>query len=254
MMLQGKKALIFGVANERSIAYGVAKQFRAQGAEIALSYQSDAIKKRVEPLAEQLAAKFIFQMDVSNDNDYLELPERVKAYWDSFDILVHSIAFADREDLKGLFLNTTRKGFLNACDISAFSLVGLTQTLQALINDNGRILSMTYYGSQKVVANYNVMGVAKAALEASTRYLANDLGERGITVNAISAGPVKTLAASGISGFRGLLSEVEQRSPLKRNISADDVGMTASCLASSYASAITGQTIYVDAGLSILGN
>lgn len=252
-ILSGKKAVIFGVANDKSIAWGVAKAMKEQGAEIALSYVNDAIKKRVEPLAEQLGAAFIFEMDVTNDEHYLKLPKMIKEHWENVDILVHSIAFAEREDLKGRFVDTSREGFKLACDVSAFSLVGLSHALAPLMLRGGSIMAMTYYGSQKVVQNYNVMGVAKAALEASTRYLANDLGQDNIKVNCISAGPIKTLAASGISGFRGLLAQVEEKAPMRKNITPDDVAGTAVYLASSLSNGVTGQVLYVDSGLSILG-
>lgn len=252
-LLEGKKALIFGVANDRSIAWGIAQEFKKHGAQIALSYANDALKKRVEPLAEEVGADFTFEMDVTNDDHYEGLESKVKEHWENFDILVHSIAFADRQDLKGQFVDTSRKGFQLACDVSAFSLVGLSQKLQSMINNEGSVLAMTYYGSQKVVQNYNVMGVAKAALESSTRYLAEDLGAKGIRVNCISAGPIKTLAASGISGFRTLLSQVEEKAPLKRNVTQEDVGGNAVYLASDLSKGVTGQVLYVDSGLSILG-
>lgn len=252
-VLEGKKALIFGVANDRSIAWGITQAFKNAGARVALSYVNEALQKRVEPLAEQIGADFTFEMDVSRDDHYVNVKNIVESKWGNFDILVHSIAFADRADLKDNFLSTSREGFKLACDISAFSLVGLSQVLTPLMNDNGSIMSMTYYGSQKVVQNYNVMGVAKAALEASTRYLAYDLGPRGIKVNAISAGPIKTLAASGISGFRSLLSQVEEKAPLRKNVSPEDVAGTAVYLASSLSNGVTGQVLYVDSGLSILG-
>lgn len=254
MLLKNKKALIFGVANDRSIAWGIAKQFKAQGAQIALSYVNDGIKRRVEPLAQELGADFIFKMDVTDDGDYQNLANEVKKHWDGVDIIVHSIAFADRADLKDSFVKTSRDGFKLACDISAFSLVGICQSLEELINERASVMAMSYYGSQKVIQNYNVMGVAKAALEASTRYLAYDLGaNKKIRVNCISAGPIKTLAASGIAGFRDLLSRVEQIAPLKENISPDDVGGTAVYLASDLGAHVTGQVLYVDSGLSILG-
>lgn len=252
-LLEGKKVLIFGVANERSIAYGIAKAYKDHGATIALSYMNDAIKKRVEPIAEDLGAEFIFEMDVTNDSHYDELESTIKKNWESVDVVVHSLAFAEREDLKGHFVDTSRKGFQTACDISAFSLVGLSSSLKNILNDSSSIIAMTYYGSQKVVTNYNVMGVAKAALEASCRYLADDLGERGIRVNCISAGPIKTLAASAVSGLRGLLNQVEEIAPLGKNVTQDDVGGTATYLASDLSTAVTGQVIYVDSGLSILG-
>ncbi|MAZ48271.1 MAG: enoyl-[acyl-carrier-protein] reductase FabI [Halobacteriovoraceae bacterium] len=252
-LLAGKKALIFGVANDRSIAWGVAQEFKKQGAQIALSYVNDALKKRVLPLAESIGADFTFEMDVTNDEHYARLPEIVKEHWGDFDILVHSLAFADRADLKGGFVETSREGFKMACDISAFSLVGLSQKLQPLMNKEGSIMAMTYYGSQKVITNYNVMGVAKAALEASSRYLANDLGQHGIRVNCVSAGPIKTLAASGISGFRELLSKVEEIAPMRANVTPEDVGGTAVYLASDLSRGVTGQVLYVDSGLSIMG-
>lgn len=252
-LLDGKKVLILGVANERSIAWGMAKKFKEQGASIALTYMNEAILKRVEPLAQEIGADFIAQMDVTVDDHYQALKEKVKKEWGSLDVLVHSLAFADREDLSRAFVHTSRKGFQMACDISAFSLVGLCDSLQELMNKNASVLAMTYYGSQKVVKNYNIMGVAKAALESSTRYLAYDLGEKKIRVNCISAGPIKTLAASGISGFRSLLNQVEEIAPLHQNVSQDDVAGTALYLASDLSSGVTGQVLYVDAGLSILG-
>ncbi len=252
-LLTGKKALILGVANDRSIAWGIAKALKAQGASLALTYMNDAIHKRVEPLAQEIGADFIAQMDVSNDDHYPALKKIVEEKWGKFDILIHSLAFADKDDLSKPFLQTSRKGFLMACDISAYSLVGLCQTLEPLMNDGGSVVAMTYYGSQKVVKNYNVMGVAKAALEASTRYLAYDLGPRKIKVNCISAGPIKTLAASGISGFRSLLSQVEEIAPMKEGVSQDDVAGTAVYLTTELSGGVTGQVLYVDAGLSILG-
>jgi len=252
-LLEGKRALIFGVANDRSIAWGVANEFKKHGASVALSYMNEAIEKRVLPLAEKLGAEFTFEMDVLNDEHYISLPDKIKKHWDKFDIIVHSIAFADRADLKDSFVKTSREGYKLACDVSAFSLVGLSNSLYEMMNPGGSIISMTYYGSQKVITNYNVMGVAKAALESSTRYLANDLGQYGIKVNCISAGPIKTLAASGISGFRGLLSQVEETAPMRRNVTPEDVGGTATYLASDLSSGVTGQVMYVDSGLSILG-
>lgn len=252
-LLEGKKVLILGVANERSIAWGIAQQMKSQGAKVAFSYMNDAIKKRVEPLAEKIGADFTFEMDVTNDEHYESLADCISSKWDKVDVIVHSIAFADRVDLKGDFVNTSREGFKMACDISAFSLVGLANSLSGLMTDGGSIMAMSYYGSQKVIKNYNVMGIAKAALEASTRYLANDLGEKGIRVNCISAGPIKTLAASGISGFRELLSKVEENAPMRKNVTPENVGGSAVYLASDLSEGVTGQVIYVDSGLSILG-
>ena len=252
-ILEGKKALILGVANDRSIAWGIAQAFKEQGASVALTYPNEAMKKRVVPLGEELGASFTCEVDVTSDDDLDTLANTVESEWGKFDILVHSVAFADRKDLKGSFVDTSREGFKLACDISAFSLVGLCGKLQHLFNPGSSVMAMTYYGAQKVVKNYNVMGVAKAALESSTRYLAYDLGEKGIKVNCISAGPIKTLAASGISGFRDLLGKVEEVSPLKKNVTPTDVAKTAVYLGSELSSGVTGQVLYVDSGLSIMG-
>ncbi len=252
-LLEGKKALIFGVANDRSIAWGIAQEFKKHGAQIALSYANDALKKRVEPLAEEVGADFTFEMDVTNDDHYEGLESKVKEHWENFDILVHSIAFADRQDLKGQFVDTSRKGFQLACDVSAFSLVGLSQKLQSMMNNEGSVLAMTYYGSQKVVQNYNVMGVAKAALESSTRYLAEDLGAKGIRVNCISAGPIKTLASSAIGDFNYILKWNENNSPLKRNITVDDISGSAIYFLSDLSSGVTGEIHHVDSGYNIIG-
>ncbi|KUJ95851.1 MAG: Enoyl-[acyl-carrier-protein] reductase (NADH) [Desulfonauticus sp. 38_4375] len=253
MLLKDKKALIFGVANERSIAYGISKIFKEQGAKLAFSYLGEALKKRVEPISEQLGGDFIFPCDVSKDEDILAAKEIVVEKWGNFDILVHSVAFAQREDLQGRFIETSRKGFQIALDISAYSLVKLCQDFEELLNPGGSVLTMTYYGSEKAVPNYNVMGVAKAALEASVRYLAVDLGAKNIRINAISAGPIKSLAASGISGFKTILKTIEEKAPLGRNITQEDVAKTALYLASDLSSGVTGEVIFVDAGYNILG-
>lgn len=252
-LLKGKKALILGVANERSIAWAIAKHYKEQGASVALTYPNEAIEKRVVPLAAELGADFTAQVDVTIDSHYDQIKKVVEEKWGRFDILVHSLAFADKEDLAKPFTETSRKGFMMACDISAFSLIGLCHALCPLMNPNGSVISLTYHGSQKVIKNYNVMGVAKAALEASSRYLADDLGPKGIKVNSISAGPIKTLAASGISGFRSILTTFEEKAPLRRNVTTDDVAGTALYLASDLSSGVTGQILYVDSGFSILG-
>ncbi len=253
MLVQGKKALIFGVANDKSIAYAIAKELKDNGASIALSYAGEALKKRVEPIHEELGSEFMFQCDVASDAAIAESAEIVKEKWGSFDILVHSVAFANRDDLKGRYVDTSRDGFHLAMDISAYSLVALCKAFDPLLSDNGSVMAMTYYGAEKVITNYNIMGVAKAALECSVRYLAMDLGERGIRVNAISAGPLKTLASSGISGFKTILSTIEERAPLRRNIIQEDVGKTGLFLASDLSRAITGEVIYVDSGYNIMG-
>ncbi len=252
-LLKGKKALVCGVANERSLAWGIAKTLQSAGAQIALTYPNEALEKRVRPLGEEIQADWCHQLDVGRDSDFKGLAEKVENDWGNFDILVHSLAFAERNDLKQPFIETSREGYLKALEISAYSLVGLCSSLSPLMNEKGSVMAMTYYGSQKVVQNYNIMGVAKAALEASARYLAVDLGQKKIRINCLSAGPVKTLAASGISGFRELLSQVEQKAPLHENIDAQDVGNTALYLASELSEMVTGQILYVDAGLSING-
>ena len=251
-ILEGKKALILGVANERSIAWGITQSFVKEGASVALTYLGDALKKRVVPLAEQVGADWVHEMDVTNDDHYPSLKEKLEKEWGKFDILVHSLAFANRDDLKGDFSDTSREGFKLACDISAFSLLGLCHHLKSSMNDEGSVISMTYHGSVKVMDGYNVMGVAKAALEASNRYLAVDLGRRGIRCNCISAGPIKTLAASGVPGLRKVFEVVEEKAPLKRNVSQNDVGKTASYLASDLSSGVSGQVLYVDSGMSIM--
>lgn len=253
MLLEGKKALVLGVANDHSIAWGITQTLKAQGASVAMSYLNDALKKRVEPLSQEVGADFIFEMDVTQDDHYEKMVKTVEEKWGKFDILIHSLAFADRNDLKGRFHETSRAGFAMACDISAYSLISLTNSLKPLMNENGSIIAMTYHGAQKVVKNYNMMGVAKAALEASARYLADDLGVDGIRVNCISAGPIKTLAASGISGFRTILKTVEENAPLRKNVTPSDVGGSAAYLASDLSGGVTGQILYVDSGFSILG-
>ena len=253
MLLKDKKALIFGVANNRSIAYGIARVFKENGARLALNYLGEALKKRVEPISQELGSEFIFDCDVSSDDQILAAAELVKEKWGQVDILVHSVAYAKREDLQGRFLDTSREGFHIAMDISAYSLVKLCQVFEPLFTKDSSVMTISYYGAQKVIKNYNVMGVAKAALEASVRYLAADLGQNGVRVNAISAGPIKTLAASGISGFKTILKTIEDKAPLNRNVTQEEVGNTALFLASSLSSGITGEVIYVDSGYNILG-
>ena len=251
-LLKGKKALILGVANERSIAWGITRCFKDHGAHVALSYLDDRLKKRVEPLAAGVQADFLCQMDVTVDEHYEQLAETVKQQWGNFDILVHSLAFADRHDLKGRFSATSREGFKLACDVSAYSLIGLSNALKDLFTSQGSIMSMTYYGSSKVLPGYNVMGSAKAALEANIRYLADDLGSTGLRVNGLSAGPIRTLAASGVSTIRDIAKKIEENAPLRRNITTEDVGNAAVFLASDLSAAITGQILYVDSGTSIM--
>ncbi len=252
-ILQGKKALILGVANERSIAWAIAQYFKKEGASIAMSYLNDALKKRVEPLAEEIKADFTFELDVTDDDHISSLPKVINQHWDKIDIIVHSLAYAEREDLKNPFVQTSREGFLTAMNVSAYSLVAVTRSLKPLLVENSSIMTMTYHGSQQVIPGYNVMGVAKAALESSMRYLAYDLGEQKVRVNAISAGPIKTLAASAVGGLRDKLKYTAEKSALKQNVTQDDVAKTAIYLGSELSSGVTGEILYVDSGLSIIG-
>ena len=253
MLLKDKKAAIFGVANNKSIAYGISKAFKDNGARLAFSYVGEAIQKRVEPISEEIGGEFTFPCDVSLDEDVLKAAEIVKKEWGTIDVLVHSVAFAAREDLQGRFIDTSRDGFKLALDISAYSLVALSKAFEDMINPGGSIITLTYYGSTKVIPNYNVMGVAKAALDCSMRYLASELGPKDIRVNAISAGPIRTLAASAVSGMKDRLSDLADKSPLRRNVTIEDVGGLATFLASNLAYGITGDTIFVDAGYNIIG-
>jgi enoyl-[acyl-carrier protein] reductase I len=251
--LEGKKALIFGIANKRSIAWGIAKALHEQGAEIGFSYGVPRLEKRVMPLAEQIGVSFVEKADVTKDDDIDRVFEKAASHFGTIDILVHSIAFAKPEDLSGRFVQTSRDGFALTLDISAYSFVALAREAAKLMPNGGSMLTMTYYAAEKAVPHYNVMGVAKAALEASVRYLAMELGPDGIRVNAISAGPIKTLAAAGIAGFRKMLHYTEERNPLRRNVDQDEVGKTAAWLCSDFGSGITGEIVFVDAGYHILG-
>ncbi len=252
-LLEGKKALIFGLANNRSIAWGIAKALHEHGAELGFSYGISQLERRVVPLAQELGVNFVEMCDVTKDEDIRVVFDKAGQHFGLIDILVHSVAFAKQEDLSGRFVDTSRDGWAMAMDISAYSLVALARGAREFMPDGGSIVTLTYYGSEKAIPHYNVMGVAKAALEASVRYLAMDLGPEGIRVNAISAGPVKTLAAAGIAGFRKMLNYVGERTPLRRNIDQDEVGRTALWLCSDLASGVTGEVIYVDAGYHILG-
>ncbi len=249
-LLAGRRGLIVGVANFRSIAWGIARHAHRHGAELAFTYLGEALERRVRPLAASVGSQLILPLDVSRDEEIAAVFEQVRAKWGTLDFLVHSIAFAEREDLSGRTIDTSRAGFQKALDISAYSLIALARAAEPLMREGGSILAMTYYGSTKVLPSYNVMGIAKAALEASVRYVARDLGEKGIRVNAISAGPIKTLAASGVSGFRGFLDIAAERAPLRRNVSTDDVGNAAVYLLSPLAAGVTGEVHFVDGGLS----
>lgn len=252
-MLKGKKGLIMGVANNRSIAWGIAEAAHKAGAELAFTYAGDALKKRVEPLAESVGADLVLDCDVTNDEAIAKTFQTLKQHWGTLDFVVHAIAFADKDELQGRFSSTSRKGFALAMDISAYSLIGVAREALPLMTNGGSIMTLSYYGAEKVLPNYNVMGVAKAALEANVRYLAADLGQDNIRVNAISAGPIKTLAASGVGGFRGILNHYETNSPLCRNVSQEEVGKTSLWLLSDLSSGVTGEVVYVDAGYNIMG-
>jgi enoyl-[acyl-carrier protein] reductase I len=251
-LFEGKKALVLGVANERSLAWSIAQHLHQGGAKLAFNYLGDALERRVRPLAESVGADLIEPCNVGDDAQMDALFEKVRQKWDSLDILIHSVAFANREDLEGRFVDTSREGFRVALDISAYSLIAAAKRAEPLMKDGGTIITLSYYGSQKVVPNYNVMGVAKAALESSVRYLAWDMGSKKIRVNAISAGPVKTLAAAGIRDFRSMLAAAEEKTPLKENISADDVGQLAAFLCGPGGRHITGSNMMVDSGAHIL--
>lgn len=251
-LLDGKQALIFGVANDHSIAWGIAKALHAQGATVGFSSIADLLERRVKPLAASIGATFAEAADVQKDEEIAAVFEKWQARYGALDILVHSLAFANREDLTTDFINTSRDGFKMALDISAYSLVALTRAARPLMNPGASVLTMTYYGSEKVMPHYNVMGVAKAALEACVRYLAYDLGPQGIRVNAISAGPIRTLAAAGIAGFRTMHSKFKAVTPLRRSITTEDVGNTAVWLCSDMASAVTGEIVFVDGGANVV--
>ena len=253
-MMAGKRALIFGVANDHSIAWAIAKRFRQEGAELALTYPNDAIEKRLRPLAESLDVPLVLPCDVSRDEDIEAVFAILRERWGELDAVIHSVAFAVREELKGRFVDTSRQGFHVALDISAYSLVAIARCAEsALASRRGALVTLTYFGAEKVIPHYNAMGVAKAALEACVRYLAADLGPSGIRVNAISAGPLRTLSAAGISGFKAMLHHYEERAPLRRNITAEEVSAAALYLCSDLATGITGEVLHVDAGYNVTG-
>jgi enoyl-[acyl-carrier protein] reductase I len=251
--LQRKVALILGVANQHSISYGIAQALRACDAELGLTYRREGRERHVAPLAAQLGARLLARCDARDDAQLADLIEQVRATFGRLDILVHAAVGANPEDLRGAYLGTTRASFLDALDASVYSLVGLVKAAEKLLQPGASVLTLSYHGARQVVPHYNVMGVAKAALEASVRYLAADLGPRGVRVNAISAGPLRTLSASGIAGFRSMHRRVGKRTLLGRNVTIEDVGRTAAWLCSDAASGITGETVYVDAGLHHVG-
>ena len=252
-LMDGKIALIFGVANERSIAWGIAKAFHNQGARLGFSYAGEALERRVRPLAESVGSGFVEPCDVAKDDEIEQVARRAGEAFGEIDILVHAVAFANRDELTGPYYNTSRAGFHLAMDISVYSFTGLARAFQPILRPGGALLTLSYYGAQKVYPHYNVMGVAKAALEASVRYLAYDFGKHGVRVNAISAGPVRTLAAMGVSGFKTMYRRYAEIAPLHENITTEDVGNAAVFLCSDLAAKTTGEVLFVDSGYNILG-
>jgi enoyl-[acyl-carrier protein] reductase I len=252
-LVDGKVALVFGVANKNSIAWGITRRLHEEGATIALSYAGEIMEKRVFPLAQEIGCDFVEECDVTSDAALDAVFAKAKARYGTIDILVHSVAYANREDLGGRFVDVSREGFRLALDISAYSLIAMAKRAEPLMPDGGSIMSLTYFAAEKVMPKYNVMAIAKAALEAITRYLAHDLGPKGIRVNAISAGPIKTLAAAGVPGFRLFVKAFEKAAPMRRMVTTEDVGNAALWLASDLSSSVTGEVIYVDSGYHILG-
>ncbi|MFH1028645.1 MAG: enoyl-ACP reductase [Pseudomonadota bacterium] len=254
MLLQGKKALIFGVANDKSIAWAIARLFHEQGAEVAVTYAGEALEKRVRPLAESINAAAVLPCNVTSDDEIRNVFFELGKIWDGVDIIIHAVAFANKEELKGTIVNTTREGFATAMDISVYSFIALLKEGQAMMQGrNAAALTLSYYGAVKVFPSYNIMGVAKAALEASVRYLAEALGSEGIRVNGISAGPIRTLAAAGVYGFIQILNHVEEKAPLRRNVTQEDVARSALYLCSDLSSGVTGEIHYVDGGYNVIG-
>jgi enoyl-[acyl-carrier protein] reductase I len=252
-LLEGKTALIFGLANERSIAWGITQAMRREGAKIGISYAGEALERRVKPLAEQVGCTWVEECDVTRDEQIAAVAQKAEQAFGHVDVLVHSIAFAGRDELSGPYYNTSREGFKNAMDISVFSFVAMAKAFRSILNPGASLICMTYYGSVKVAPHYNVMGVAKAALESSTRYLAYDLGPDKIRVNAISAGPIRTLAAAGVAGFRDMYKQFADVSPMRENVTIEDVGNAAVFLASDLSRRITGEVLYVDSGFNAVG-
>ena len=252
-LMAGKRGLIMGLANDKSIAWGIAKACAEAGAELAFSYQGDALRKRVDPLAAQLGSDTVLPCDVGDEASIYALFAAIKEKWGALDFLVHAIGFSDKNELRGRYVDTSRANFTKTMDISVYSFTAVAKRAEKLMQPGGSMLTLTYYGAEQVMPHYNVMGVAKAALEASVKYLAEDLGKDGIRVNAISAGPIKTLAASGIGDFRYIMKWNEYNSPLRRNVTTDDVGKSALYLLSDLASGVTGENLHVDAGYHVVG-
>ena len=252
-LMAGKKGLVMGVANDRSIAWGIAKAVSAAGAQVAFTYQGDALGKRVMPLAASLGSDLVIPCDVTDEKSIERTFDTIRDKWGGLDFVVHAIAFSDKDELKGQYINTSAPNFALTLQVSCFSFTAIAQKAAALMGDGGSLITLTYYGAERVMPHYNVMGVAKAALEASVRYLAVDLGGRNIRVNAISAGPIKTLAASGIGDFRYILKWNEYNAPLKRNVTIDDVGKSGLYLLSDLSSGVTGEVLHVDCGYHVVG-
>lgn len=252
-LLAGKKGVVLGVANDRSIAWGCAKACQEAGAALAFNYLGEAQEKRVKALLESLSGSLCWPCDVAQDAEIASFFEHVKSEWGALDFIIHSVAYADKGDLSGRFIDTTRANFALAIDVSAYSLVAVARAAESILSDNASIVAMTYYGAEKIIPNYNVMGVAKATLEACARYLADGMGPRGVRVNCISAGPVRTLSSAGFPAFRTMLKVTEQVAPLRRNIDQGDVGKTAVYLLSDLSSGVTGEVLHVDSGYNILG-
>jgi enoyl-[acyl-carrier protein] reductase I len=251
--MAGKRGIIMGVANDRSIAWGIAQQLAQQGAEIAFTYQGEALEKRVRPLAQSVGSKHVIPCDVTDVDSIAEVFKTLSTEWDTIDFVVHAIAFSDKEELKGRYVDTTRDNFLRTMDISCYSFTSVAQHAVPFMKNGGSLLTLTYFGAERVMPHYNVMGVAKAALEASVRYLAADLGKDNIRVNAISAGPIRTLAAAGIGDFRYILKWNEYNAPLRRNVTIDEVGASGLYMLSDMSRGVTGEVHHVDCGYNIVG-
>jgi len=252
-LMSGKRGLVMGVANDRSIAWGIAEKLHQSGAELAFTYQGDALEKRVRPLADKVGSKLVMPCDVTDEAGLDAVFETLKKEWGKIDFLIHAIAYSDKNELTGMYVDTSRDNFMMTMDISVYSFTAVARRAAALMNDGGSMVTMTYYGAERVMPHYNVMGVAKAALEASVRYLANDLGPQNIRVNAISAGPIRTLAASGIGDFRYILKWNEYNSPLRRNVTIEDVGGAGLFLLSDLGAGVTGEVMHVDSGYHTVG-
>ena len=252
-MLKNKKGVVFGIANNHSIAWGISKELAKNGAEIAISYQNDILLKRVKPLSEEINSKILIKCDFNNSDSVNNAVSKIKKEWGKIDFIIHAVAFADKTELNGRYINTSKDNFLNCLDISCYSLTSLVRAFSPIMNDGGSILTLSFYGSNKVIPNYNLMGVAKAALETSVKYLSIDLGEKNIRVNAISAGPMRTIAGAAINNARAVYNFTEKNSALKRNVHLDEIGKSALYFVSGLSSAVTGEVHYVDCGYNIIG-